>query len=76
MAEKGYTQKRLAKELGVTQKTLSNKLQSGIFRSDEMNKMILILDIQNPTEIFFGDIVTQRETFKGGENERTNSYQL
>lgn len=76
MAEKGYTQKRLAEELGVTQKTLSNKFQKGIFKSDEMKKMILVLGITNPTEIFFGDVVTQRETFKGGGNERTNSYQL
>ena len=76
MAEKGYTQKKLSKELGMTQKTLSSKLQAGVFRSDEMNKMILILGIENPTEIFFGDVVTQRETMKGENNERTNSYQL
>lgn len=50
---KGYTQKKLAKEIGISPKTLSNKFNKGILGADEIEKMIKILDIKNPIEIFF-----------------------
>ena len=50
---KGYTQEKLAKELGMSPKTLSNKLNKGIFGSVEIEKIIEVLDIQKPLEIFF-----------------------
>jgi len=50
---KGYTQVKLAKELGISPKTLSNKLNKGVFGSDEIEKMIKILEIKNPIDIFF-----------------------
>lgn len=50
---RGYTQEKLAKELGVSPKTFSNKLNKGVFGSDEIEKMIKILQIQNPLDIFF-----------------------
>lgn len=50
---KGYTQEKLAKELGISAKTLSNKLSKGVFGSDEIEQMIKILGIDNPLEIFF-----------------------
>lgn len=53
--EKGYTQQEIAKELGITDVTLSRKLNRGVFNSDEIYKMIILLDIENPTEIFFAD---------------------
>lgn len=53
--EKGYTQQEIAKELGITDVTLSRKLNRGVFNSDEIYKMIVLLDIENPTEIFFAD---------------------
>jgi len=50
---KGYTQEKLAKELGISPKTLSNKLSKGVFGSDEIDKIVRILEIDNPIEIFF-----------------------
>jgi len=50
---RGYTQGKLSRELGMSAKTLSNKLSKGIFGSDEIEKLIKILGIQNPLEIFF-----------------------
>ena len=50
---RGYTQVELAIKLGMSTKTLSNKLSKGIFGSDEIEKLIKILGIQNPLEIFF-----------------------
>ena len=53
MIARGYTQEKLAKELGISPKTLSNKLSKGIFGSDEIERMIKILETDNPIEIFF-----------------------
>lgn len=50
---KGYTQERIARELGISAKTFSNRINKGIFGSDEIEKMVKILDIKNPIEIFF-----------------------
>ena len=51
--EKGYTQKDIVKELGMTTETLRRRMNSEIFNSDEINKLIDILDIKEPMEIFF-----------------------
>lgn len=58
MTEKGYTQVEIAEKLGISPKTLSNKLKKEVFNSDEINKLIEILDIKNPMEIFFANKVT------------------
>lgn len=53
IAEKSYTQKKIAKELGITPKTFYLKMQKGVFKSDEIYKMMQLLDIKNPITIFF-----------------------
>lgn len=50
---KGYTQEKFAKELGMSTKTLNNRLNKGIFGSDEIEKIIKILELKNPMDIFF-----------------------
>ena len=52
-AEKNYTQKDIARIIGVSQKTFYAKMAKGIFGSDEIQKMIDTLEISNPMEIFF-----------------------
>lgn len=54
IVQKGLTQAKLAKTIGITPKTFYNKMKSGIFGSDEIEVMIDELEIENPTEIFFG----------------------
>ena len=56
---KGFSQRKLAKELGITEKTFYCKMNKGVFDSDEIENMIDILDIKNPIEIFFAKNVTQ-----------------
>jgi DNA-binding XRE family transcriptional regulator len=55
---KGYSQRKLAKELGITEKTFYSKMNKGVFDSDEIENMIDILNIKNPVEIFFAKNVT------------------
>ena len=39
-----------------------DKMKRGIFRSDEMQKMIDYVGIENPCEIFFAPEVEQQDT--------------
>lgn len=55
IVEKGLNQSKLAKMLNITQKTLSIKMKKGIFNSNEIEKMIKILEIDDPISIFFAD---------------------
>ena len=49
----GYTQSRLARELGMSSRTFSTRLKKGVFGSDEIETIIQILRIKEPFPIFF-----------------------
>lgn len=47
------TQEEVANYIGITPKTFYTKMKKGIFGSDEMEKMIDFLHIDDPAPIFF-----------------------
>ena len=47
----------VAKELGITSKTFYDKMKKGVFGSDEIDKMVEFLEIENPVEVFFTQMV-------------------
>ncbi|BEO91113.1 hypothetical protein FNSP4_09200 [Fusobacterium nucleatum] len=52
--EKGYnTQEKQAGAIGMNVKTFQNKLRKKIFNSDEIFKIMEVLDLKNPSPIFF-----------------------
>lgn len=54
MMEKNYTQKKMSQELGITIQSFNAKInQRKQFNLNEIIKMVRILDIDNPEEIFF-----------------------
>lgn len=55
---KGLTQQDVADHLGMTPKTFYQRMKKGVFGSDEMEKMISLLSIENPVAIFFAEKVT------------------
>lgn len=55
IAEQGLSQRKVAKFLGISEKTFYAKMKRGVFDSDEMAEMISLLKIQNPSEIFFAE---------------------
>lgn len=55
---KGLTQGDVARMIGISRKTFSEKMKKGVFGSDEISVMIKELEIENPMEIFFADVVT------------------
>lgn len=58
IASKGFSMAKVACLLGITPKTFYEKMKKGVFNSNEMQQMIEILDIENPTEIFFAKNVS------------------
>ena len=52
IVKNGYSQKDMALALGITPKTFYSKMKKGVFGTDEAEKMIEILRIENPIEIF------------------------
>lgn len=53
MAAEGFSQRQVAQALGMSDKTFYKKMKRGVFKSNEMEKMIALLHIQNPGRIFF-----------------------
>lgn len=53
IVENGLTSAQVAKEIGLSESTFSRKLNSGDFGIEDAAKMIELLNIQNPAEIFF-----------------------
>ena len=59
IVKKGMTHAEVAKQMGVTAKTFSLKLKKGSFGVDEANKLIELLEIEKPLDIFFPKKATQ-----------------
>ena len=52
MLRKGLTQADVAKAIGVSNKTFSDRMKKKVFGSDEIEIMIDLLEIQDPMFIF------------------------
>ena len=52
------TGEQVAKELGMSSKTFYLRMKKGVFGSDEIEKMIDLLHIEDPMPIFFAKEVT------------------
>lgn len=63
MARKGMTQRRLAETLGINEKTMIRKMQTGKFHREEIERILVQLDINDPRPIFFA----KEETGGGSE---------
>lgn len=53
IAERGLTQKKVAEHIGMSEKTFYLKMKRGVFGTDEAERMVELLEIDNPAEIFF-----------------------
>ena len=58
IAANGMTQQDVARHMGISPKTFYSKMKRGVFGSDEMEAMIRLLSIENPSAIFFANKVT------------------
>lgn len=53
ITKNSMSQASVARAIGITPKTFYEKMKKGVFGSDEIDKMISLLHIKNPTDIFF-----------------------
>lgn len=60
IAEKGTSQRQVAIAIGMSEKTFYEKMKIGVFGSDEIDKIIEILDIKDPVPIFFKQCLTSK----------------
>jgi|GEM_PF-1719473 hypothetical protein len=58
IAENRFTRGKLAKAMGISTRGLSIKLKKGVFNNIEIEKLIKILKIENPMEIFFENFMS------------------
>lgn len=58
IARQGLTQKQVATELGISEKTFISRMKRGVFGTDEAEKLIVLLKIKDPMPIFFANCVT------------------
>lgn len=65
--ECGLNRTIVADKLGISRNTLRLKLEKGIFDSDEMEKLIDILHIEDPVSIFFASNVTYNATKRNAQ---------
>ena len=50
---KGYTQDKVAKKIGLQVRTFRNRIKNGTLTTNDIDKLVELLDIKNPTSIFF-----------------------
>ncbi len=53
IAKNGYSQAKVAEAIGISPKTFYEKMNRGVFGSDEIELMIRLLHIDNPVAVFF-----------------------
>ena len=58
IAENGTSQRQVAFAIGIAEKTFYEKMKKGIFGSNEIDKMIELLKIDDPIPIFFKQCLT------------------
>ena len=52
IAERGFSQREVAKQIGISEKTFYSKMKNGVFGTDEAERMIELLKIEDPATIF------------------------
>lgn len=55
IVKNGMTQDEFCKKIGMAHSTFIRKMRMGVVSTKEAQKMISILDIKNPSEIFFAE---------------------
>ena len=53
IVERGYSQQDVARYIGVTSKTFYDKMKTGKFYLTELDKMVELLGVDDPTPFFF-----------------------
>lgn len=58
LARNGMTQRELCEKTGISTATMTRKIRSGKFGTDDVEKIVKVLNIKDPAGIFLANIVT------------------
>ena len=58
VVKNGITHEELCKRIEMAHSTYIRKMRKGVFNTDEVEKIVDVLNIQNPIEIFFAKELT------------------
>lgn len=58
LVKNGYTYKKMAEELGMSERTFCSRVNKGDFGTTEIDIMLPLLNIDDPRPIFFAQAVT------------------
>ena len=53
IANRGFSQRKVAKYIGITEKNFCQKIKTGRFGADEAKAMVDLLHIEDPNSVFF-----------------------
>lgn len=53
IVKNGMSQKEFCKAVNMAQSTFIRKIKKGVFNTDDIKKMISVLNLKNPDQIFF-----------------------
>lgn len=65
MDRSGVTQAQVASRLGMTTRTFYRRMKLGVFRSDEMEAMVELLQLSDPMAVFFDRAGEERSAAHG-----------
>lgn len=54
IVKNGLTQKEFCKSIKMAQSTFIRKIHKGVFNTDEIERMVNVLNLKRPEQIFFG----------------------
>lgn len=54
IVKNGLTQKEFCKSIKMAQSTFIRKIRKGVFNTDEIERMVNVLNLKRPEQIFFG----------------------
>ena len=58
IVKNGLTQAELCQKIGMAHSSFIRKMKNGVFTTDEAEKLINVLGIQNPVDVFFATKLT------------------
>lgn len=69
IAKRGYSQRKVASMIGITEKTFYEKMKKGVFNSAEIQAIMELLEIDDPKTIFLPKKFPEKiQSRKGADN--------
>ena len=62
ISERGMTQPKVAKAIGITPKTFYDKMKKGVLSNTEIEALTELLKIEKPASVFFHRVVAWQDT--------------